>query len=115
MKKLIIILAALLLLTGCGKNTGYVPADDPDTQETEDTMYGKPVATPQYALGRELMCLAGSEEQANEIAELYGIELVSFSSPVAVFHTEDDPYKVIERGKTEGWPELSVNGVSKAH
>ncbi len=66
------------------------------------------------AEGRELMASAGSEKEAMEIAERYGIELVEYSNKIAVFHTDEDPGKVIEKGKTEGWPLLSINGKVQA-
>ncbi len=59
--------------------------------------------------GRELMILTDSEEEAKEIAGLYGIEFVDHSQGVAVFHTEEDPSSVVERGKKEGLPQLSIN------
>ncbi len=60
--------------------------------------------------GMELICLADEKEQAEDIADKYGIELVRFENGVASFHTDEDPQKVIDRGKEKGWPELSING-----
>ena len=64
--------------------------------------------------GRELICLADSREEAEEIAKSYGIELVHFSSGVASFHTDGDPADVIKRGKEQGLKELSINRYNKA-
>ncbi len=65
-----------------------------------------------YVSGEELLCLADSKEEAQKIADMYGIELVKYGMGVATFHTEEDPYEVIARGKKEGYPELSLNGIS---
>lgn len=67
--------------------------------------------TPEYAQGQELFCLAQSQEEAQEIADLYGIELVSFSEGVATFHTEDNPVDVINMGIEKGYPLLELNGI----
>lgn len=61
------------------------------------------------AKGKELLCLAESEEEAEKTAEQYGIELVSFRNGVAVFHTEDDPVKVIQYGISHNYTQLSLN------
>lgn len=67
----------------------------------------------QYAAGRELMCLADSREKAEEVAAQYGIELVDYKEGVATFHTDEDPYKIIELGKKNGYQELAVNNTSQ--
>lgn len=70
----------------------------------------KPVAG-EPAAGQELMCLADSREEAQRIADLYEIELVSWEEHVAVFHTEEDPNEVIRRGEANDWPRLDINHV----
>lgn len=106
MKKLgIILAAALLTLTslGCRKETPQV--------ETVPV----PVPTPiEVEEGRELCCIAETREEAEKIAALYEIELVSYEHQVAVFHTEENLSKVLEKGNSNGWPELSVNHIVKA-
>lgn len=74
------------------------PKEQPVTEQS-----GGPIA------GEELCCMAESRERAEEIAALYSIELVSFDWGVAVFHTEEDPETVLERGRENGWPELNLN------
>lgn len=59
----------------------------------------------------QLMALTDTEEQAQEIADLYGITLVSYEMGVAVYHTEEDPLEVIARGQDNGYPTLSPNFV----
>ena len=93
MKRLLPLLIALLLLSGCGKNRPTLIKPHP-----VDT-FG-PI---------ELFCLAESEDEAREIAEQYGIEFVSFSYRVAVFRTEESARTVMERGEREGLPPLEIN------
>lgn len=64
-----------------------------------------------YAVVAEnsLMSAAETEEEAREIAEQYGIEFVSFENGIALYHTEEDPFEVIARGKENGYSPLSVN------
>lgn len=59
----------------------------------------------------ELIALAQTEEEANEIGELYGMECIRFSNGVAVYITQEDPLEVINRGKENGWPTVSLNQI----
>ena len=59
--------------------------------------------------GEELFCICRSQEEAEEIAESYGIELVRWSDNVAVFHTEEDPGAIIRYGQENGLVPLSLN------
>lgn len=61
-----------------------------------------------------LMALANTQEEAQEVAELYEIELYSFEEGVAVYATDRDPYDVIAEGDKKGYPPLSVNYVRTA-
>jgi len=102
MRKRILALILLLpsvLLFGCsgagkvqGGYTGSVPLD-----------------MRQYEEGKELMSLAENREEALKIAELYGVELVSYSYGVAVYHTDENPQDVIRRGSDNGWPLIEIN------
>ncbi|MCH5260639.1 MAG: hypothetical protein J1F18_12835 [Lachnospiraceae bacterium] len=56
-----------------------------------------------------LMSLAESEEEARNIAELYGIVFVSFQNGVATYYTDEDPYQVIARGEENGYPAVYIN------
>ena len=64
------------------------------------------------AKGRELMAIVSSAEEAREIAELYGIELVEEQYGIAVFHTDEDPSSVVQRGIDNGWPAIGINHTS---
>lgn len=99
--------AALLLLTallpGCARQTPQAAVRPEPKEQT---------AQQPAAEGAELYTLAESQEQAEEIAALYGIELVEYSFGVATFHTEEEPRTVVQRGRDNGWPEISVNGIN---
>ncbi|MCL2110692.1 MAG: hypothetical protein FWH32_00265 [Clostridiales bacterium] len=62
----------------------------------------------------ELVGAFGSEAQAESAAGVYGIKLAYFANSVAIFKCEGDPKALIELGKRNGWPELSLNYVYKA-
>ena len=59
--------------------------------------------------GTEVIALADSEEQAQHIAELYGITLKSYSLGVAVYTTDKDISALIQMGKENNYPELALN------
>jgi hypothetical protein len=56
-----------------------------------------------------LTAMVDSEDEAKEIAGLYGITLVSYEYGIATFYTEEDPEQVIQRGIENGYPELEIN------
>lgn len=61
----------------------------------------------------ELMCLADSQEEAEDIAQAYGIELVSFDMGVAVFKS-DKPYsELITYGEENDLKRLSINHIQE--
>ena len=107
----LILAAASILPMGCSNSEKTGPVGE--TPATDNDMVAVPDAIePEYVEGEELLCLADSREQAQEIADQYGIELVNFSYGVATFHTTEDPQKIIDMGKEKGYPELSLNGYS---
>lgn len=59
--------------------------------------------------GRELMAVVSTEEEANEIASLYDIELVKYADGVAEYTTGEPLHEVILKGKEAGYPEIFVN------
>lgn len=58
-----------------------------------------------------LMAAVQTEEEAQELAGQYGIELVSFENGIALYHTDEDPFAVIARGQENGYSQLSINFV----
>ena len=71
------------------------------------------VKNPEGAL--ELVGLADTEEEAEKIAQDYGIELKSYEYGVAVFTTDKSFEEITEIGKTKGLTELSLNTRVKAY
>lgn len=69
----------------------------------------------QFSARAPLMAKAENQEDAEAIAELYGITLVEFKRNLALFHTDEDPREVIKRGQENGWPELSLNYAKQLH
>lgn len=59
----------------------------------------------------QLIASAQTREEAEQIAALYGIALVDFQAPLALYRTEEDPDEVIRRGEQMGWPRLEKNHV----
>lgn len=57
----------------------------------------------------ELVGLANTREEAEEIAGDYGITLLSYSENVAVFQTDKTYEEILETGKNKGLVELSIN------
>ncbi len=100
-KAALILLVSAALLPGCAKRAAPQPSAVPSivTEQPEKD----------YAEGKELLTLVKTEEEAEQLAELYGIELVEYGNGLAVFHTEENPYDVIWRGEENGWPELEIN------
>jgi len=68
----------------------------------------------EFYVPEELVGLFVKEQAAKECAELYGIELESYSYDVAVFMCESDPLELIAKGKKKGWPQLSLNHIYQA-
>lgn len=84
-----------------------VVSDIPDGGGNMIDMSGTNVSN--YEKGRELFCLASSEQEAMDIAAQYGISFVEYSLGVATFTTNEDPAAVIQRGKDKGLKALEIN------
>ena len=56
-----------------------------------------------------MIALADTKEEAQKIAELYGIELVNYSYGVAEYETTKDPQELIALGEKKNYPALSTN------
>ena len=118
MKRLLALLAlsvCLFGLIGCGdvytiSNT--TESSQETSEESSEISEVQPIEVKQDVVeGEELMCLCENEQEAKEIATLYEIEFVSFANSVATFTTDKDLGEVIQKGKDNGWTELSVNHV----
>ena len=101
---LILALIAAMLLCGCQRS-------DPVNEIPKESMPSNSAPAPEVDPDGQLICTFKTREEAEKAAELYGIELVSFTDELAVFHTTEDPQEVIRRGQQNGWPELSLNRI----
>lgn len=74
--------------------------------EDKQILYQAPVSE---ADEYKLLAQVSSEEEAKEIADLYGITLLDYLNGVARYHTDEDPTELIEMGKKKGYPLLSIS------
>ncbi len=89
----------LFMHFGIGPALPFMQYEEIDAGEGEQVMIAED----------QLMALADTEEMAREIADQYGIELRSFANGIAVYRTEEDLFEVMERGRANGYAELSIN------
>ena len=111
MKRTVITVGLVLLfvtgLCGCGWNREL-------TQKTTDIEV-KTVELSDSNEPTQLMALADTQEAAQEIADLYGIELNSFSNGVATYTTDKNLQELLELGQENGYPELSPDYENKLY
>ena len=104
MKMIILPLLLGLLLCGCAKPEMQIETEAPElTQSTGDML--------DMYVENELLALVDGPEQAQQIAELYGIELVEYSDGLARYYTEEDLAQLIRLGEEKGWPKLHYNNI----
>ena len=122
MKRTLITAGLILLsvagLSGCGTKRELTELT---TDSTEGKQIYTPVAdesfTPAGAASSDnedpdspqLTALADTLEEAQKIADLYGIELDSYSYGVAVYHTDKDISELIQLGLDNDYPTLAPN------
>jgi len=106
-----ILAAALLFLCGCHAAGGNETPPSRDTQPTQPlpTDLTAPAQPGDVSADGQLKGRAETQKEAEEIAALYGIELVDFQNGLALYYTEEDPKEVIRRGEENDWPQLSLN------
>jgi len=115
---LLSILIPLLSLAGCGGHWGHqsslddlvtVPDESSDLLErgAEEDSLPSESDHAEY----QLLATLESREEAEAVAELYGITLLKYQDSLAIFCTEENPWEVISRGEAKGWPELSLNDI----
>lgn len=118
--KIIAFALGLLLLSvvlcGCGKNREItrMAANDnlPSFQKLEPTDEStSPVdsSVRDDSTNTELVALADTLEEAEEIAKLYGIELSTYSYGVATYTTDKNYQELIDLGAENNYPTLSPN------
>ena len=118
MKIVVLVLGLILLaavgLWGCGgkKELTKVAVDDniPKLQKLGDKNdFSVESSENDGSTTTELTALADNQEEAEEIAELYGIELSSYSYGVATYTTDKNPQELIELGIENEYPALIQN------
>ena len=132
MKRTVIAVGLVLLsmagLCGCGRNRelARMIADDklPPLQKAELVDEdGLPIVSAENndSANKEVIALADTREEAEEIAELYGIELNTYSYGVATYTTDKNLQELIDLGVENDYPTLTPNyevelhGESKLH
>ena len=102
-----------LFITGLVSAATMIALFGCDRKANDITEYqGVDISIQPYAQGRELLCIADNREEAEETARLYGIELVEYNAGIAIFHTEEDPYSIVDMGIKKGYKRLDVNKVN---
>ncbi len=99
-KRIALTVLGMVLVGGVLAGCGRTPAPVSGTSVSAEVVSGS-----------ELLMLAEDRNEAENVAEMYGIELVDYSYGVATFHTEEDPSAVIARGRENGWPALELNSM----
>ncbi|MBR5420065.1 MAG: hypothetical protein IK115_02835 [Lachnospiraceae bacterium] len=103
------VLLLSLTLAACGNGEEDPAVNKRDTAELSVAIDGGGKLNSGAVEGRELIALTDSEEEAQLIADQYGITLVVYAQGVATFHTEEDPQEVIKRGEENDLPKLYLN------
>lgn len=85
------------------KQAEPIGSDSPRGSVSSDTSTGETDEA------TELIAVVDSQEEAEEIAELYGISLSSYAFHVAIYTTDRDASEVIAEGEEKGYPTLSRN------
>ena len=116
-KKTFIITAGLILLSavwlsGYGKNRELtrISADDTTLNLPQASEFETELPTSVESVSSkasQLTALADSQETAQEIADLYGIELKSYSYGVATYITDKNLREILELGLENDYPELT--------
>lgn len=120
MKKTVIVVGLILIsvtgLSGCGRNREFtrVTANDDlsPLQELKPVDEdGKPIDSAENSdsAARELVALADTREEAEEIAELYGIKLSTYSYGVATYTTDKNLQELMDLGAANDYPTLTPN------
>ena len=112
----LICVSIILFSSGCSggapvseEPSGSIESSEPAENNGQNDQGGEPMYVP-----NELVGSFETEKEALKAADLYGIELVSFSYGIALFRCEGDPEALIKKGQLNGWPELSLNHIMQA-
>lgn len=122
-----LILLSMAGLSGCGRERKLVELTEVGQNGVEQELSVLPL--PEYEVfssdrdseesesdGKtRLTALAEDLEEAEKIADLYGIELDSYSYGVAVYLTDKDVQELISMGEENDYPTLAPNHKDKLH
>lgn len=124
-KRAFTITAGLILLSaiwpsGCGKNRELtkISADGTNSNLLQTSESGSgPSSSVNSSTDKptQLTALADSQETAQEIANLYGIELKSYSYGVATYTTDKNLREILDLGLENGYPELTPDYESQIY
>lgn len=126
MKRTVIAVGLVLLsvtgLCGCGGNrelTRITTNNDLSSLQKLEPIDadGSPVdsAGNNNSSATELVALADTREEAEKIAELYGIELNTYSYGVATYTTDKNLQELIDLGVENNYPALTPNYEVELH
>ncbi len=122
-----LILLSMAGLSGCGRERKLIELTEVGQNGVEQELSVLPL--PEYeefssyrdseeseSDGKtRLTALAEDLEEAEKIADLYGIELDSYSYGVAVYLTDKDVQELISMGEENDYPTLAPNHKDKLH
>ncbi len=112
---LLLVLISVLSLTGCASLLFFAKNATPKQPFEEGKKTTSPIQAGGSQVGAhvpgELIATVESQADAEKIAELYGITLVSVEGKIAVFSTDQDLGEVIAKGVKNGWHPLSRNDI----
>lgn len=132
LKKMIVALGIVLIsalgLYGCGRSRELTEIMDITQREPMDNVLPSPVPVSEGKINTSgdtaeneadevstLTALADTLEDAQEIADLYGIELESYSYGVATYRTDKDISELMDLGLENDYPTLAPNTKNYLH
>lgn len=115
-------------ISGCGRERELVKMTEVESNNTKGEIIALPIpeseksssstgdsAENESEATTRLTALADDLEEAEEIADLYGIELDSYSYGVATYTTDKDMQELISLGEENDYPTLVPNHKDKLH
>ncbi|MDE6995481.1 MAG: hypothetical protein K2P41_13855 [Lachnospiraceae bacterium] len=133
-KRVAVVIGLILLtvagLIGCGRKRELVEPADLAAKSTERELIAipMPISEREHAVSSEeqsadseseettrLTALAEDMQEAERIADLYDIELDSFSYGVATYVTDKDVQELMNLGEENDYPTLAPNYKNKLH
>lgn len=122
-----IILLSMAGLSGCGRERELVEMAELGQSGEEQELIVLPIPGHEAVDSDEgsednesdgktkLTAMAEDLEEAEKIADLYGIELDSYSYGIAVYVTDKDVQELISMGEENDYPALTPNHKDKLH